>query len=117
LDDSWLDDIQQPARVERLLEAFARDSGLLPSGARRIRKQKALPEQLQKIVRRAIAHVWVAFSKGSRYWLITGAVSVALSQLRQAPVLHANSYTEDGALIDAGPWSLQRDARWCREDS
>ena len=117
MDDAWLDEIQQPAQVERLLEAFARGSGLLTGGARRVREQKALPKELQRIVRRAVAHAWVAFSSGSRCWLFTGVVSVALSQLRQAPVLRVNSYTEDGAPMETGAWSLQPDGKWHHVES
>ena len=117
MDEDWVDQLQQPARVERLLKAFATESGLLPAGARRVRKQKALPRELQGIVSRAIAHTWVAFSSGSRYWLFTGVASLALSRLRKAPVLQVNLYDERGALIDTGAWSMQGDGQWHRLES
>jgi hypothetical protein len=117
LDDAWLDEIQQPAQAERLLEAFARASGVLPGGARRVRKRKALPDELQRIVSHAVAHAWVAFSSGSDYWLFTGVVSVALTRLLKAPVLQVNSYAKNGTLIDAGAWTFQRDTQWSRVDS
>jgi hypothetical protein len=112
-----LDQLQQPGSIERLLEDFARHSGLLPEGARRVRKQAVLPKELQGIVSRAIAHPWVAFSSGSRYWLFTGVVSIARSRLRKAPVLQVNSYDEGGAVIDTGAWSAERDGQWQRVES
>jgi hypothetical protein len=108
LEDLWLDKIQQPAQVERLLEAFATRSGLLPEGAYRIRDPQALPDGLQRALTYVMARVWVCFSQGSRYWLFAGVVSPALSRLRNAPVLHVNSYYEDGALlIDVRAWTVE----------
>ena len=121
LEDLWLDKIQQPAQVERLLEAFATRSGLLPEGAYRIRDPQALPDGLRRALTYVVAHIWVCFSQGSRYWLFAGAVSPALSRLRSAPVLHVNSYCEDGSLlIDVRSWTveLERAGGWRRvEDS
>jgi hypothetical protein len=112
-----LDKMHEPARIERLLEAFARNSGFLPRGARRIRKQKALPDELQRIVGRIVAHAWVAFSIGSRYWFFTGIVSVARSRLLKTPVLQVNSYDKSGRLVDMGAWSAGPDGKWARVDS
>lgn len=117
MDDPWLDQIQQPVQAERLLEILARHTGLLPAGARRVRKQEALPRALQAVVKRAIAHPWAAFSSGSSFWLFTGTVSVARSRLIKSPVLQVNSYTEDGVLIDAGLWSAGCDGQWHRLDT
>jgi hypothetical protein len=108
LEELWLDKLQQPAQVERLLEAFATRSGLLPEGACRIRDPQALPDGLRRALTYVVAHAWVCFSQGSRYWLFAGAVSPALSRLRNAPVLHVNSYSEDGALLtDVRAWTVE----------
>ena len=120
LEDLWLEKIQQPAQVERLLEAFATRSGLLPEGAYRIRDPRALPDGLRRALTYVVARVWVCFSQGSRYWLFAGAVSPALSRLRNAPVLHVNSYCEDGAmLIDVRAWTveLQSASGWRRVEN
>jgi hypothetical protein len=79
-----------------------------------VRKQKALPEELQKIVTRAVAHSWVAFSSGSRYCLFTGVISVGRSRLHKAPVLQVNCYDEHGAVIETGAWGMQRGDQWHR---
>ena len=108
MEDLWLNKIQEPAQVERLLEAFATRSGLLPEGAYRIRDPQALPDGLQRALTYVVARVWVCFSQGSRYWLFAGAVSPALSRLRNAPVLHVNCYCEDRArLIDVRAWTVE----------
>jgi hypothetical protein len=107
-----LDKIQQPLQVERLLEAFATRSGLLPEGAYRIRDPEALPDGLRRALSYVIAEIWVCFSNGSRYWLFAGTVSAALSRLRNAPVLHVNSYCEGGGLIDVRAWTVEVRNGW-----
>ena len=84
LDELRLEKIQQPSQVERLLETFATRSGLLPQTAYRVRDPQALPEKLQRLIIEAIAHAWLCFSQGSRFWLFTGMVSRALSLERNA---------------------------------
>ena len=108
MEDLWLDKIQQPAQVERLLEAFASRSGLLPDGAYRIRDPEALPDGLRRALTYVSARVWVCFSQSSRYWLFAGTVSPALSRLRNAPVLHVDTYCEDGAmLVHVRAWTVE----------
>ena len=114
MEELWLDKIQQPAQVERLLEAFATRSGLLPEGAYRVRDPEALPDGLRRALTYVAARVWVCFSQGSRYWLFAGAVSPALSRLRKAPVMHVQSYCEDGALIDVRAWTIEAGSGWRR---
>jgi hypothetical protein len=64
-----------------------------------------------------LAEVWVCFSDGSRAWLLTGMVSVALSRLHNAPVLWLNGYGTDGALIEIGAWTVDPDGKWRRCDN
>lgn len=109
-----MEKIQQHTQVERLLETFATRSGLLPEGAYRIRDPKALPEELQQVLHQVRAHAWVSFCHGSRAWLFTGVVSLALSHERNAPVLQVNSYSEEGALVDVGAWTVEHDGMWRR---
>jgi hypothetical protein len=58
----------------------------------------------------------VCFCRDSRCRLFTGVVSLALTRLHNVPVLQANSYGEDGMLIDAGAWAVQTDGQWRRVD-
>ena len=114
MEQLWLDKIQEPFQLERLLDAFARRSGFIPEGAYRVRDPEALPEALRGLLTRVLTEVWVCFSDGSRAWLLTGMVCVALSRLRNAPVLWLNGYNTDGALIEIGPWALDPDGKWRR---
>jgi hypothetical protein len=109
-----LDKIQQPAQVERLLEALATRSGLLPEGAYRIRNAKALPRELQKVLTHVRAQAWVGFSQGSQSWLFTGVLSRTLSRERDAPVLRVNYYSLEGVLMDVGAWTVEQDGTWRR---
>jgi hypothetical protein len=109
-----LEKIQQPAQVERLLEAFAMRSGLLPERAYRVRDPVAFPEKLRQLLTQAGEHVSLCFSLGSYSWLFTGMVSVALSEERNAPVLWVNAYSGEGALIEVGAFTVDHDGKWHR---
>jgi hypothetical protein len=113
LEDLWLEKIQQPAQLERLLEAFAKRSGLLPGRAYRLRDPAAFPEKLRRLLTEAGEHVSLCFSHGSQSWLFTGMVSVALSRERNAAVLWVNAYSGDGVLIEVGAWTVDH-GEWHR---
>jgi hypothetical protein len=71
---------------------------------------------LQRLITQAVEHAWPCFSQDSRFSLFTGMVSGALSQERNAPVLWVNGYSEQGALIEVGAWTVDDDGKWCRCD-
>ena len=110
----WLEKIQRPAQVERLLETFATRSGLLPEGAYRIRDPQALPAELQRILIHGKARAWVCFSQGPRAWLFTAVLARALSRRRNAPVLRVRHYSLEGRLMDVGAWTVEQDGKWRR---
>lgn len=114
LQDLWLEKIQEPAQVERLLEAFAMRSGLLPEKAYRVRDPVAFPEKIKRLLAQASEHASLCFLLGSQSWLFTGMVSVALSQERNAPVLWVNAYSGEGALIEVGAFTVDQDGKWHR---
>ena len=109
-----MEKIQQPAQVERLLEAFATRSGLLPNGAYRVRDQQALPEKLRQLLTQDIEHVWMSFSHSSGSLLFIGMVSAALSREHGAPVLWVNVYNDVGMLVEVGAWTVDHDGKWLR---
>jgi hypothetical protein len=111
---NWLEKIGQAFEVEKLLEAFATRSGLMPEGAHRVGDLRAFPEGLRLMLTRSFAHVCVAFSHGSRSWVFTGMVSPSLSRERSGPVLWVNAYTGEGTLIEAGAWALDPQGSWRR---
>ena len=110
----WLEVIGQFSQVEKLLDAFAVRSGLMPEGAYRTQDPGALPENLRRLWSQSMAHVSVCFAHGARSWVFTGAVCASLSRERNTPVLWVNAYNHEGILIDAGAWALERDGTWRR---
>ena len=112
--ETWLDKIRQPMQVERLLEAMATRSRLMPTEAYRIRDPETLPPKLRQVLAQASRHVWVCFAHGSRIWLFTGGALMALSQQLDAPVLQVSCYNEEGLLTDTGAWTTGHEGKWHR---
>lgn len=107
---------QQPARVERLLVAFAAKSGILPHTAYMLRDARALPEVLQRVTLRAESQeqAWCCWSDDDRLWLFSGELSLPLSQKCGAPVLNVSIYNRDGDLIESGCWVADGEGQWRR---
>jgi hypothetical protein len=106
--------IQQPSRVERLLEAFVTRGPLLPEGAYQIRDPDALPSELQRTLIRATdkGHVWGCWARGLRTWLFTCEMPLDCSRERGTPVLQVNLYDEAGELKEAGTWVTDYAGKW-----
>jgi len=108
--------IQQPSRVERLLDAYITRGNAVPEDAYQIRDPAALPSCLRGIVLQAAqeGRVWACWAYGPQIWFFTAEMSLALSRERGAPVLLVNRYTEDAELTDAGSWVVDPDSQWRR---
>ena len=108
--------IQEPSRIERLLEAYISRSGILPEDAYQVRDRSELPTRLHAIVRRALAqgHVWSARVHGTQVWLFTCDMSLPLSRERGAPVLTVRLHNEDGEVVDSGMWRYDPMGAWNR---
>jgi len=108
--------MQEPSRVQRLLEAFVARSHILPEGAYPVRDPRELPASLKNVIARALAqgHVWVCWARTSQIWLFTCEMSLALSRERGAPVVLVRCYDEDGALQDSGTWRFDPLGNWSR---
>ena len=98
--------IQEPARVETLLEAYISRARILPEGAHKVRDRRELPNRVQTIVSRAKAqgHVWSGWARGAHVWLFTCEMSLPLSRERGTPVLMVHLYNEDAEVVDSGTW-------------
>ncbi len=106
--------IQQPGRVERLLETCVRRGHLLPQGAYQIRDPEALPASLQWILSRETDdHVWACWTDGSRSWLFTGELRPP-SRDRGTPMLGLRLYDEAGELKESGAWGTDYEGKWQR---
>jgi hypothetical protein len=108
--------IQQPSRVESLLEAYISRARILPEGAYQVRDRHELPNRVQTIVSRAKAqgHVWSGWARGAQLWLFTCEMSLPLSRERGTPVLIVRLHNEDGEVIDSGTWRYDPLGTWSR---
>ncbi len=106
--------IQQPSRVEALLESFASSRGLLPADAYPVGGAEELtPELRTRVINmRQEDHVWRAWTDDRHVWFLSGELSLALSRERGRPVLHIRRYAEDGQLQDSGVWLQVQNRTW-----
>ena len=110
--DNWLEKIGERTEVEKLLEVFSARSGVIPKGSYRVRDPDALPERLRGLITRNPGLMWVCFSHGDEFWLLTGIVCVTLSRERNAPVLWVTAYRGDGAPLEMGAWTADLEDTW-----
>jgi hypothetical protein len=110
--------IQQPAEVERLLEAFVTRGNLLPKNCYQIRDSRELSAQLLKVLVREAkkGHIWTCWANNHRTWLFTCEMSLPSSRERAAPVLQVSCYNEAGELEEAGAWVAGPQGDWHRCD-
>ena len=109
--------IQQPSKVERLLDAYISRSTGLPQGSYQIRDPSSVPSGLQQIVSQATEQgkVWSCWSAGSSdTWLFTCEMSMPLSRKRGTPVLQVCLYNNDGSLKDSDSWTTDPEGTWQR---
>ena len=108
--------LQQPSRVERLLEAHIASGNRLPQGSFQIRDPSVLPEELRRVLTHAIrqGRAWSCWAHRVHTWLFTGTMSLALSRERGTPVLEVSIYGEDGQLQDSGNWMPDPRGTWYR---
>lgn len=106
----------QPSQIERLLEAYATRSGVMPEGAYQLRDPDSLPPEVRLVLNQitGTGQVWTCWAYATRLWLFTGEVSLPLSRERRAPVLRVNLYGEDGQLKESGAWMTHPDGDWQR---
>jgi len=106
----------QPSQVERLLEACATRSGVLPNEAYQLRDPDSLPPELRRVLTNITetGRVWSCWAYKTYMWLFTGEVSLDLSRERRAPVLRVSIYNEEGDLRDSGTWVTNPDGTWQR---
>lgn len=108
--------VQQPSRIERLVVSFASNSGIVAEGAYLVRDAAALAPVLQRVLAEAArkGHAWCCWTDGSRVWLITGEMSLALSRECGSPVLDVKIYREEGTLMDSDCWLVDKEGQWRR---
>jgi hypothetical protein len=108
--------IQEPSRVERLLDAYISRANILPSDSYQVRRPDELPGKLRVVVARAIeqGEVWACWASRSHVRLFTCHLSLDLSRERGAPVILVRVYDEAADLTDSGAWRYDPLGTWTR---
>ena len=108
--------MQEPSRVQRLLEAYVANAKILPEDSYPVRDAGDLPPRLKIVIARALAqgHAWVCWARTSQIWLFTCEMSLALSRERGAPVVAVHRYDEEGELKDSETWRIDALGHWSR---
>ena len=108
--------IQQPSRIERLLEALISHAKLAPKDSYQLRDPASLPSPLQNVVAQASqqGRVWACWANSYETSLFTAEMSLPQSRERGAPVLLVNRYDEKSVLHDAGSWISEPHGKWRR---
>lgn len=108
--------MQEPSRVQRLLEAYVSRALILPEDAYPVRDPRELPATLKIVIARARVqgHAWACWVRGSRIWLFICEMSLAQSRERGAPVLLIRTYDELGQLKSSGAWQFDPAGSWSR---
>ncbi len=116
MDTLRLQRMQEPPRVERLLEAYISRAGELPYGSYQVRDPKELPIDLRAILAEAVewGEVWSCWASGSQFWLFTGQMPLDQSREHGAPVIDLRVYNEHAELKDSGVWKFDLRGTWTR---
>jgi hypothetical protein len=108
--------LQQPSRLEKLLEAFVSRGGFLPKDSHQVRAPSALPSPLRRVLVGEIerGRVWACWVSDSQTWLFTCEMLLPSSRERGAPVLKVNCYDKKGELKETGSWAADHEGTWRR---
>lgn len=108
--------IQEPSRVERLLDAYISRTAILPPNSYQVRDSCELPQSLRRVVARAAdqGETWACWANSSRMWLFVCEMSLALSRERGAPVIVVRQYNEEADVTDSGTWRFDALGAWTR---
>ena len=108
--------LQDPARVSALLEAYISRAGILPKDAYQVRDRSELPNRVQMVVSRAAAQgqAWSGWARGDQLWLFTCEMSLPLSRERGTPVLIVRVHNEQGEVTDSATWRYDPLGTWSR---
>jgi hypothetical protein len=108
--------LQQPSRLERLLDTVISRAKLVPDTAYPLRDPKALPANLRRIALQSVKEeqVWACWTTGLKHWLFTAEMPLEASRERKKPVLRLHCYDDQAALTETGCWMADPDGRWGR---
>lgn len=106
--------IQQPSRLETILESLVTSQNWVPPEARPIADRSELPSALQKLVIKVAKSdgAWRAWTSYDGVRLFIAEMSLELSRERGCPVLNVSYYTDAGRLQLYSLWVQLADGAW-----
>lgn len=108
--------LQEPSRVERLLDAYIAHGGEMPADRYQVHDPSGLPDALRIVLARAIeqGEAWSCWARGAQLWLFTCHMSLERSRERGGPVILVRVYDEDAQLHDSGAFRFDSQGTWAR---
>jgi ABC-type branched-subunit amino acid transport system substrate-binding protein len=106
--------IQQPSRLETLLESLVANQNWVPPDARPITDHSELSSALQKLAIKVANSegAWRAWASYDGVRLFIAEMSLELSRERGCPVLQVSYYTDAGRLQLYSLWVQPADGGW-----
>lgn len=108
--------MQEPSRIERLLDSYIAHGGELPDDCYQVRDSSNLPHAVRIVLARAIeqGEAWACWARGAQLWLFTCHLSLERSRERGRPVILVRLHDEEGALRDSGSFRFDSEGKWTR---
>ena len=108
--------LQQPSRLEALLESLIRSQKWVPPDASRVVDRSELPLVLQKLAAKTMkaGDAWWAWSTYDGIRIFITEMSLELSRERGSPALKVSYYNSQGKLRQYSHWIQLTDGTWQR---
>jgi hypothetical protein len=108
--------LQQPSRLETLLESLVLEQHWISQGAGRVDDRSELPSCLQRLAINAVKNEggWRAWLGHDGMRLFVAEMSLELSRERGVPALKVRYYDHDGRLQNFSLWVQLADGAWQR---
>jgi hypothetical protein len=108
--------LQQPSRLEALLDSLIRSQMWVPPDAPRVTDRGELPLVLQKLAAKTLkaGDAWWAWSRYDGIRFFVTEMSLELSRERGSPALKVSYYNDQGQLKRYSHWVQLSDGTWQR---
>jgi hypothetical protein len=108
--------LQQPSRLEAMLESLVINRNWIAPGSQRVYDRSDLPSVLQKLAIKAEKGdcTWRAWNNHDGLRLFVVEMSLSLSRERGRPALQVRYYNEQGGLQEYSVWAQLADDSWQR---
>ncbi len=108
--------LQQPSRVEALLESLVKSQNWVPADAPRVTDRSELSSVLQELVAKTVkaGGAWRAWTSYDGIRFYVSEMSLELSRERGSPALTVSYYNDQGKLQQYSHWVQLADGEWQR---